>query len=193
MIFRKSAPVSVTINMFVLIFLTLNSTMQQTKFNLATPLAHFTLTFPAETREIKELVLKTKIKVTCKHTGLSLIGSTQLKIRSLFRDSNSWTLLLLVQTFKENLHDNNACNIIYRTLLLDFSKFKIKPRIFDINRINFLTTLCLAICLAQPIDDRFDVYGQPGNHSFFIKANLRSRAAGYTAWSNPGVFGNRRR
>ena len=73
MILRKSAPFSVTRNMLVLIFLTLNSTMSQTKFNLATPVANLTLTLPAETREIKELVLKTKVKVTCKNTGLDFI------------------------------------------------------------------------------------------------------------------------
>jgi len=71
MILRKSAPFSVTRNMLVLIFLTLNSTMSQTKFNLATPIANLTLAFPAETKEIKELVLKTKMKVTCKRTGSS--------------------------------------------------------------------------------------------------------------------------
>ena len=56
---------------------------------------------------------------------------------------------------------------------------------------NFLIVIYLAICFAQPTDDRFDVYGEPGNQSSFIKANLRSRAAGYSPFFNPDVFRNR--
>ena len=66
----KSAPFSVSKNMLILIFLTLNSTMPQTKFDVVTPVANVTITFPAETQEIKELLLKTKLKLTCRKTGL---------------------------------------------------------------------------------------------------------------------------